>query len=189
MLLNEPRVIAEPLKIGNYIQLIQRSAMEGVAVVERLREFQSDDDGVREPADVFSNEPSQGAAQTEELPAEGAQSLRILVVDDEPLVREVIAIYLGDDNHVITTACNGREGLEVFQSATFDIVLTDRAMPEMNGEQLAIEIKRLKPDQPVILLTGFGESAGEEPPGVDLIVSKPFTINTLRGAIFKSLAP
>jgi signal transduction histidine kinase len=113
-------------------------------------------------------------------------TLRILVVEDEPLVREVLAVYLAEDQHEVEVAENGREGLEKFQGGSFDLVMTDRAMPEMNGDQLAIEIKRLRPEQPVLLLTGFGDlmtGAGEQPPGVDLVVSKPFTLTTLRRAI------
>lgn len=116
--------------------------------------------------------------------------LRILVVEDEPLVREVLGVYLTEDFHHVTLASNGREGLDAFRGGEFDLVLTDRAMPEMNGDQLAGEIKKLKPTQPVILLTGFGDlmaGSGEQPDGVDLVVSKPFTLNTLRGAIARSL--
>ena len=120
------------------------------------------------------------------LPVEAVQPLRILVVEDEPLVREVLSVYLTEDRHQVMMAANGREALEVFRAGTFDLVLTDRAMPEMNGDQLAAEVKRLKPQQPVILLTGFGDlmtGAGEQPEGVDLVVSKPFTLSMLRGAI------
>lgn len=119
-----------------------------------------------------------------------ARPLRILVVEDEPLVREVISVYLSEDNHEIETAKNGREGLEKFKAGTFDLVLTDRAMPEMNGDVLASEIKKIAPRQPVVLLTGFGDlmsGAGERPAGVDLVVSKPFTLNTLRDAITKGM--
>jgi DNA-binding response OmpR family regulator len=108
------------------------------------------------------------------------------VVEDEPLVREVITVYLDEDKHQVVTAENGRLGLEKFKAGTFDLVMTDRAMPEMNGDQLAVEIKKLRPDQPILLLTGFGDlmsGAGEQPPGVDLVVSKPFTLATLRNAI------
>jgi CheY-like chemotaxis protein len=119
-------------------------------------------------------------------------TLRILVVEDEPLVREVLSVYLTEDKHEIVTANDGREGLEKFKnSGNFDLVLTDRAMPEMNGDALAQEIKKLKPGQPIILLTGFGDlmtGAGEQPPGVDLVVGKPFTLTTLRGAIGKVIA-
>jgi len=115
-------------------------------------------------------------------------SLRILVVEDEPLVRELLGVYLKEEQHEYVTAVNGRDGLEKFREGEFDIVLTDRAMPEMNGDALAAEIKRIKPSQPIILLTGFGDlmaSSGEKPTGVDLVVGKPFTLGTLRNAIAK----
>ena len=118
-------------------------------------------------------------------------SLRILVVEDEPLVREVLGVYLAEDNHRVTTAENGRDGLEKFRAGEFDLVMTDRSMPEMNGDALAAEIKKLRPAQPVLLLTGFGDimaGAGEKPTGVDLVVSKPFTLTTLRSAIAKITA-
>ena len=124
----------------------------------------------------------------EREPAKGMERpLHILVVEDEPLVREVIEVYLREDRHVVQTATNGREGLEKYLAdGTFDLVLTDRAMPELNGDVLAAEIKKINPRQPVILLTGFGDlmsGAGEKPDGVDLVVSKPFTLNSLREAL------
>jgi len=115
-------------------------------------------------------------------------SLCILVVEDEPLVREVLSVYLAEDRHTIVTAENGRAGLEEFLAREFDLVMTDRSMPEMNGDALAVEIKKIKPSQPILLLTGFGDlmnGAGEKPDGVDLVVSKPFTLATLRSAIAK----
>ena len=118
----------------------------------------------------------------------GKHNKRILVVEDEPLVREVISVYLGTDNHEVTTAVNGVDGLEKFRNGTFDIVLTDRAMPQMNGDQLASAIKKLSPVMPVILLTGFGDimlGSGEELEGVDMVLSKPFTMSQLRDAIAK----
>jgi CheY-like chemotaxis protein len=116
--------------------------------------------------------------------------LHLLVVEDEPLVREVIEVYLREDNHIVQTAANGREGLEKYRAGTFDIVLTDRAMPEVNGDVLAAEIKKINPHQPVILLTGFGDlmiGSGEKPEGVDLVVSKPFSLNSLREALLKAI--
>lgn len=131
------------------------------------------------------------APEAPRVPAEANGALRILVVEDEPLVREVIGVYLSEDKHEVITANDGREGLQKFQSeGKFDVVLTDRAMPEMNGDELAAEIKRQSPTQPIVLLTGFGDlmvGAGEKPIGVDIIVSKPFTLTTLRGAISKVL--
>jgi signal transduction histidine kinase len=129
------------------------------------------------------------AAKPAAVPGE---KLRILVVEDEPLVREVLSVYLAEDKHEVEVAENGREGLEKFKaSGPFDLVMTDRAMPEMNGDQLGVEIKKLQPNQPILLLTGFGDlmtGAGEKPEGIDLVVSKPFTLTTLRNAIAKVTA-
>ena len=122
-------------------------------------------------------------------PAQGA--MRILVVEDEPMVREVISLYLSEDQHIVTLAENGREGLERFRAGEFDLVLTDRAMPEMNGDQFAKEVKSVRPEQRLILLTGFGDlmnGAGDLPEGVDLVVGKPFTMGALRDAIAKVCA-
>ena len=82
------------------------------------------------------------------------------------------------------------KGIEKYRAGTFDLVLTDRAMPEMNGDVLAAEIKKINPRQPILLLTGFGDlmsGAGEKPEGVDLVVSKPFTLNSLREALSQRL--
>jgi CheY-like chemotaxis protein len=111
---------------------------------------------------------------------------RILVVDDDPMVREVISTYLSEDGYTVELAANGREGLEKFCAGEFDIVLTDRPMPEMNGDQLALEVKKRRPDVPVLLLTGFGElmaASGEKPEGVDLVMSKPFTMAGLQNSL------
>ncbi len=113
-------------------------------------------------------------------------SLRILVVEDEPLVKEVVFAYLGEEGHRVDTAGNGVEALAKFEAGDYDIIVTDRSMPEMNGEQLAIAIKERNPKMPVVLLTGFGElmeDGAEQPPGVDATVSKPFTFASLRMAI------
>ena len=126
------------------------------------------------------------APEAQNVVKEAGGPLRILVVEDEPLVREVIDVYLTEDQHSVTLAVNGRDGLEKFRAGEFDLVLTDRAMPEMNGDELAAEIRKLSPAQPIVLLTGFGDlmtSAGEKPPGVDLVVGKPFNVATLRNAI------
>lgn len=153
----------------------------------------------------IQSEPGRGTTVAVSLPLErsaraaeppkpvppATASLRILVVEDEPLVREVLGVYLAEDNHRVTTAENGRDGLEKFRAGEFDLVMTDRSMPEMNGDALAAEIKKLRPAQPVLLLTGFGDimaGAGEKPTGVDLVVSKPFTLTTLRSAIAKITA-
>jgi CheY-like chemotaxis protein len=114
------------------------------------------------------------------------KSCRVLVVEDEPLVRELLTVYLDQDNHETVTAENGEEGLDKFREGEFDLVLTDRSMPGMDGTQLALAIKKINPAVPVILLTGYGDiTAGSEdyPEGVNQVVGKPFTMESLREAI------
>jgi signal transduction histidine kinase len=123
------------------------------------------------------------------LASGSSRPLRILVVEDEPLVREVLSVYLAEDKHEVVVAIDGGDGLTKYrEQGKFDLVLTDRAMPEMNGDALAREIKMIDSKQPIILLTGFGDlmnDSGEQPLGVDLVVSKPFTLTMLRNAIDK----
>jgi signal transduction histidine kinase/CheY-like chemotaxis protein len=111
------------------------------------------------------------------------QPLDLLVVDDEPMVALLLTAYLTSDvHHNVVTASNGRQGLEKFQTGHFDLVLTDRAMPDMNGDQLAASIKQISPETPVIMLTGFGDimsTTGEAPVGADLVLSKPVTMDGL----------
>jgi DNA-binding NtrC family response regulator len=118
-------------------------------------------------------------------------SQRVLLVDDEPRVRQLLAQYLTRDGHSVETAMNGRDGLEKFSAEKFDVVITDRAMPEMSGDQLAIAIKQVAPEMPVILITGFGElmnATGERPEGVEIVLGKPVTLAALRQAIAEVLA-
>jgi signal transduction histidine kinase len=114
--------------------------------------------------------------------------LHVLLVDDEPLVCDVITKYLTTDGHIVQIATNGIEGLEKFYKGRFDLVITDQAMPDMNGEKLVGFIKQVAPKAPVIMLTGFGDimkAAGEIPSGVSCLLSKPVTLPAFREALYK----
>ncbi|MBC8229705.1 response regulator [bacterium] len=118
------------------------------------------------------------------------RSLHVLVVDDETMVRDVVTKYLTADGHTVETATNGREGLEKFHSGRFHLVITDRAMPDMGGVQLAALIKQLAPKMPIIMLTGFGDimaAQGTMPEGVDFLLSKPITLTAFREALAEFL--
>src|SRR6185503_11348951 len=126
------------------------------------------------------------APPSEENVPQPPRQLRVLVVEDEPMVRMGVVAQLSSEGHFVDSAANGREGLDKFMSGRFDLVVTDRAMPEMGGDELAASIERLAPDTPVIMLTGFGdlmEARGEQPAGVDAVVGKPVTLDALAGAI------
>ena len=88
--------------------------------------------------------------------AKSKSILNVLIVDDELPVLEVLSRYLRCDGHSVATAESGREALEKFRHNFFDLVVLDRAMPDMSGDQTARFIKESKQDTPVIMLTGFG---------------------------------
>ena len=118
--------------------------------------------------------------------------LRVLVADDEQPVRELVTAYLTGDGHSVETAANGLEALEKFRANDYDLVLLDKVMPGMTGEEVAHAIKEIAPDKPVILVSGFGETAKEplqQPFGADLLISKPLTLAALRTALVKVAAP
>ncbi len=112
--------------------------------------------------------------------------LRVLVVDDQAGICEIVSAYLAEDRHIVETASGGRQAMAKFLSGHFDLVITDRAMPEFNGDELAAAIKRMQPHEPVIMLTGFADllqELGERTECVDLVVSKPARLEDLRRAI------
>jgi CheY-like chemotaxis protein len=118
-------------------------------------------------------------------------SLRVLVIDDDPLVTEVLRDILERDGHRVTTADGGETGIGVFREArdrgeAFALVMTDLGMPYVDGRRVASAVKADSPSTPVILLTGWGRrlmAEGDVPPHVDRVVSKPPDLSELREAL------
>jgi len=128
-----------------------------------------------------------------ELPPNGAARLgplRVLLVEDEPQVRDIEAEYLRGDGHYVETADDGRQAMDRFGRGRFDVVVADRAMPVMNGDQMTAAIKQQSPKTPVLLVTGFadmpieGIEAAHQP---NMILRKPITQMALRQAIERVL--
>jgi signal transduction histidine kinase/ActR/RegA family two-component response regulator len=118
--------------------------------------------------------------------------MRILVVDDKPSARTLLKEMLEADGHDVETVAKGADGVTRLQETTFDLVLTDRSMPAMSGDELARIIKESDAPIPVIMITGFGvlmKSAGERPFGVDLVLPKPVTRLELREALAAVASP
>lgn len=111
---------------------------------------------------------------------------RILVVDDEPLVCDSVELMLTFDGHTVQTAASGPEALAHLENKPFDLVITDYAMPQMRGDELARRIKQRNPDLPVVMITAHAEllaSTRTPLPGIAMVISKPFMLETLREAI------
>ena|ERR1017187_232820 len=118
--------------------------------------------------------------------ARAGQQRRILVVDDEPLVRQTVQMLLNGDGYVVDEAESGTEALAVFEPGKFDLIFTDYFMPAMKGDELAAAIKKRSPSQPVVMLTAYPEKLqSSDCPlgGIDSFICKPFELETLRAAI------
>ena len=117
--------------------------------------------------------------------------LRILVVDDDPLLLKVLRDTLDIDGHAVTVANGGQAGIDAFIAARdagtpFSIVITDLGMPYVDGRQVSARVKQLSPSTPVVLLTGWGQRLvddGDVPLHVDRVLNKPPKLSDLRPAL------
>jgi len=138
-------------------------------------------------------------AVEDELAASGAyrtpsrplRPLRILVIDDDPILIRSMRDVLEADGHQLETALGGQAGIDAFANAragtqAFELVITDLGMPRIDGRKVAAAIKQLSPATPIILLTGWGQRLLDEkdiPANIDRVLSKPPRLAQLRAAL------
>ncbi len=111
---------------------------------------------------------------------------RILLVDDEKAICDTIKLILSLDHHEVTTTTSSKEALSLFQRGQFDLVITDYLMPGLRGDELAAAIRRLTPNQRILMITAYGESLGQSgvsPLAADWIMTKPFDVRELRETV------
>jgi DNA-binding response OmpR family regulator len=112
-----------------------------------------------------------------------------LVAEDEPFVTDSISRALAHGGFHVVGVTDGSAAWSAFAHGSFDLVIADWQMPGMNGAQLAAGIKAVRPNFPVILLSGFPELLDPaKPPPVDAIVTKPFAVDEILSLITKLLA-
>jgi signal transduction histidine kinase/ActR/RegA family two-component response regulator/HAMP domain-containing protein len=117
--------------------------------------------------------------------------MRILIVDDDPLIIESLRETLRGDAHRVTAVEGGQAGIDAFEAArangeAFELVITDLGMPYVDGRRMAAAVKAASPDTPVILLTGWGQrliAEDQVPPHVDRVLNKPPRLKELRAAL------
>jgi CheY-like chemotaxis protein/anti-sigma regulatory factor (Ser/Thr protein kinase) len=115
------------------------------------------------------------------LPPERAA--RVLVIDDEPEVRDTLADILQAEGHQVVATSSGAEGLARFGEDGFDLVMTDLAMPAMSGWQVAEAVQARVPGLPVVLVTGWGVEVPADQlrkSGVARVLTKPFRLDSVR---------
>lgn len=125
-----------------------------------------------------------------------AESMRLLVIDDDPAVLASMRAILQRDGHDVVAADGGAAGIEQFRlaqaaSRPFDVVFSDLGMPHVDGRKVAASIKEMSPATPVILVTGWGQrlipegDVDAKPASVDEVLSKPPRVRELREVLLK----
>ena len=117
--------------------------------------------------------------------------LRILLVDDDPLILKSLGDVLESEGHTVTTADGGQKGIDEFFTARgrgepFDVVITDLGMPKVDGRTVAAAVKPAAPSTTVLLLTGWGQRLQDEadlPEHVDRVLAKPPRLSEVRSAL------
>jgi len=107
---------------------------------------------------------------------------RILVIDDEPSIAQLLDDALSSEGHSVEIALSGREGLEISAAYEFDLVMTDLGMPDMSGWEVARTLRRSHPTLPIVLVTGWGTTLSPDEVqrcGISAVLHKPFEIREL----------
>lgn len=118
---------------------------------------------------------------------------RILIIDDEQIVLEVLRKILELEGYEVVTAFNGAEGIEVFRQKPCDLVITDMVMPEKDGLQTILDLRKETPDLAVIAMSGGGTISKERYLAVAgyldgiITITKPFSLESITGAVAKLL--
>jgi DNA-binding response OmpR family regulator len=120
-----------------------------------------------------------------------APSLRILLVDDDPIVLKSLAETLKMEGHTVASADGGQAGIDAFLASKsagtpFQVVVTDLGMPHVDGRRVSAAVKAAAPQTVVLLLTGWGQrmvDIGDIPADVDRVLSKPPKLRELREAL------
>lgn len=122
--------------------------------------------------------------------AKNIAAMKILAVDDDPRSLRLIELLLANDGHNVIGMLDGKEALRLLKKEKFDLVVSDRAMPDVRGDAVLKLAKLKNPEGFTIMLTGFGDimqEEGELPDGVDKVMSKPVTRGDFRAVIGKML--
>ncbi|MCP4582091.1 MAG: response regulator [candidate division Zixibacteria bacterium] len=138
--------------------------------------------------------PTAGLAMPEiETPVEIAEEVmaRILVIDDDENILDVISDMLELLDHEVETASSGEEGVEKFKAGKFDLVITDLGMPGISGWDVTKICKSLNPEVPVLMISGWGNQIDDDMvkrSGLDGIMAKPFEIRKIKTMIQKMIS-
>jgi signal transduction histidine kinase/CheY-like chemotaxis protein len=132
--------------------------------------------------------PETDAAEEADAVHPSLQGLRVLLVEDDPNLNELVGQMLEEQGTQVLSAASAAEGLSLFEANPIDAVLSDMVMPgEMGGLDLARRMRELRHDFPVVLMTGYSAAAGPAAAEGFAVLRKPFTMAALASTLEDSL--
>jgi signal transduction histidine kinase/ActR/RegA family two-component response regulator len=118
--------------------------------------------------------------------------LKILVIDDDQAVRDVLVELLAEQGHSVAAYANGQVGLRQLQVEPVDLVITDLGLPGLSGWEVAKLVKQESPETAVALITGWGDRIGPEEAmakGVEFFIAKPFSLEDVQAVVERVFTP
>jgi CheY-like chemotaxis protein len=165
------------------LKSIENTTLDAAALLKKFSQ--------REAVEIIpAEEPVKIEAEKEQAPP--SKGLRILAIDDQKMILDLLESMLSTLGHKTEVAESGEEGLRKFGSDSFDLVITDLGMPDISGFEVSQKIKQLKPEIPIVLITGWGanfEEAQLKEAGVDYLLAKPFRLEQLVEVVEKVVQP
>ncbi|MEX2453755.1 MAG: response regulator [Rhodospirillaceae bacterium] len=107
---------------------------------------------------------------------------KILVAEDDTAVREFVSRALANNGHEVTPVADGLQALETLSESSFDLLLSDIVMPELDGIALSLKVAKDYPDMPILLMTGYAaerQRAHNLDALIHDVIAKPFTLQQI----------
>jgi excisionase family DNA binding protein len=171
-------------------RLIKAGKIPAVRVGRQWRFRKRDIDAWLDSQRPRGGAPRAAASAPPARPAAGAARPRVLVVDDEASIRDLLEKTLTMADYVVDTAPDGRSAIERMRMYPYDLLITDLRMPGMDGLSVVREARRFKSDLPVIIVTGFSSEASAIEAlnlGVASYLTKPFRVPQVLAKAAKAL--
>lgn len=143
--------------------------------------------GYSSPSSVGGNVPPRVLSfmSTLDKPPVTAGQKRILLVEDEPAIRDILTVCLSDDYDVVS-ACDGQQALSLLDRASVDLVVLDMKLPVLDGSGVLKAMQQRGDEQPVIVISGDHDFAGIK--GAAACLRKPFALEKLERAVDRALS-
>jgi CheY-like chemotaxis protein len=162
-------------RIQTYMARLEQTSTEGIDIEARTKEeagFPSGDELSIEEVITIQGEKNKPLSRMK----------KVLVIDDQPIVTDLLVSVLERMNYQAVVASCGIDGVKTFEKDRFDLVITDLGMPDISGWEVSKAVKQKRPDVPVVVITGWGVTPDPhkmKDSKVDFVINKPFQLDQL----------